>query len=452
MNVGAHCRIAVVAVLIGGALSISLAGCGSTATRAAENAALPFSVRLKEVRLKPSPEKPEKPAAEGSDQTVAAKPEAEATAEAEAKKGPVAPAMFDKTWEVTHELTRVLEEANVFTRIVAADDKKTPVDLELEIEADGTDFGAGDPTVLGSLSSTVVWLLVGHLSWFIDNREYQDSNVSLRLSIRPVPARPVETGTSVSEAAFPRGGEAPAVSPSAPLASAAEPKEAKQAGTKKRPSAKAKTAPAAPVRAAARPPDAVFQDALRLTGLRLNFIERAGVANWFINIFIPPFVGDGVPETAGQSLTHRGIEHFGETEKERLVFSFPASYFRSTSRYLVPEPGKESVDIVSQGPIDAIAIRAEGRAERRIDDPDVVPLLAVEGAAKEELRLSIAERVIGVAGGSGGVSATGERYYRVPLEPGEVGYVQVEVSPSIGNVLSQWTIYRKPAAGAAGEK
>jgi hypothetical protein len=440
MNVGAHREMVVVAVLF--AAAAPLAGCGSSETRDAESAQLPFSVRLKNVRLK---------VVEAADSKRPSSSDAAAgDPAAESREGPFAPAMFDKTWEVTHAFKRVLEEANVFTRIVAADDTKTPVDLELEIEADGTDFGEGDPTFFGSFTSTVVWLLAGHISWFIDNQEYLESNVSLRLSIRPVPASPGPAGRSVGEVAPSPSGGAAGGNPSALLASTTEPRKEKAPGTgRKRPSGKAKSGRAAPPAAPVKPPEAVFQDALRLTGLRLNFLERAGVGNWFLNIFIPPFILDGVPETAGQSLTHRGIEHFGETERERLAFSFPASYFRSTTRYLVVEAGRDSVVIVSQGPIDAVAIRAEGRAERRIhrNDP-VAPLLTVEGPAKEDLRLSIADRVVGIAGGSGG-SETDERYYRVPLEPDEVGYVQVEVSPPIGNVLSRWTIYRKPPEGAA---
>ena len=346
-----HTRMAGIAFCLSGLLFVPLvAGCGGTAKQADPARALPFSVRLKEV-----------------DVTEAAE-------------------LFDTdSTALRIELAKALSDAGIFTRVFP-DTKEyadTPADLDLKIEIRGEDFGKGSPTTTGAVFSTVTWLLAGHLSWFIDNRVYPTSDVTMAVS-----ARTAEEG--VAEDAEPLAGD-------------------------------------------------VFRDMLAVQNLSLSFIERADTKDWFFNILMPPWLGDGDEKAREESLAERTIEFFAENEPERVLMLFPWRYFESTSRYLVYAPDTGELLILSQEPVESISIGVEGREPRVLSDRSEVARLRKEGAEEIEVERLIAERAPTVITSSSYTS----RYYRIPLEPDEVGYVHVEVLPvPQGKPPSRWTILR----------
>ena len=67
-----------------------------------------------------------------------------------------------------------------------------PADLEIDVEITGRDFGESSPQLGGAIFSTLVWLTFGHFSWFINNREYPESEVNMYLTFRSVTALPEE--------------------------------------------------------------------------------------------------------------------------------------------------------------------------------------------------------------------------------------------------------------------
>jgi hypothetical protein len=291
-----------------------------------------------------------------------------------------APKAFSKE-KMIKEFTAALAEAGIFTRVVGPDDDETPADLHLLVGVEGEGFGPGKPEFVGSLFSTLLWGYLGPVSWFIENRQYPSSTLVLSVVLRP---------------AGEDGGQ--------------------DKGREE------------------------FRDALPVKGLKLSFIERAETRHWFFNILIPPWLGDGDDKQREASLVARTPVFFADNEPDRIRLSFPASYFNRTLRYLVPDVGRGEVIIVSRQPIEEITVRADGRAPRKLDDPDDVALLAVEEPRKkDEVRLRVAERVVGI-----GLDAR-DRYYVVPLQEGEVGFVQVEVPAAPRGTSSRWTIYRAPA-------
>jgi len=291
-----------------------------------------------------------------------------------------APPVFGNPEELAVRFSESLEEAGIFTRVVPRDDLTTAADLEVDVVISGDSFGPGRPTAGGAVFSTIVWLTVGHLAWLIDNREYVESSMVLNVVIRPRARR--------------------------------------SAG------------------AQARPVEPVFADVLPLKGLQLSFLERADMKYWFFSLLIPPWIGDGDPSRAAANLARRVTGFFRDHEPERLLLSFPSSYFRSSSRYLIYTPERPEVVIVSPPGVQKIAIQAEGQKPRLLDDPNVLDLLPVEGPEEEALRRLAAVRIVDMR------PTVGDRYYRVPLLESETGFIRVGVSPSEGGVPSMWTIHR----------
>jgi hypothetical protein len=400
-------------------LATGLAACSGPERRAGTAEALPFTARVKEVRLRgPAP------ADAGDDEPAA-------------PKAPVIPARFGAAPALTRAFARALEEKGIFTRVVTEADRETPADLDIEIEIAGQDFGPGEATFWGAFSSTVVWLLAGHLSWFLDNRVYPHSDVILYLTVRPA-VNPVVRPAGAGRPAPAGGPAAPAGSPPAWLGGPG------QGALEEAPSPARRAAPrvgSAPQAEAGGLPAALFQDALRLRSLGLSFLERADMRYWFFNILLPPWWDDGDPEKAGESLVQRTVDFFRDTEPERIGLGFPGSYYRATARYLFYDESRKALVIISREPLAAIAIRAGGRT-RRIDDPDELIRLEDRPAAEnEELRLALSERVLGLAGGGSG-AATHDRYYVVRLEESEVGELRIAVLPRLEGLLSRWTIQR----------
>jgi hypothetical protein len=283
------------------------------------------------------------------------------------------------TLELVDAIARALEEEGVFTRVITSREPLDSADLELTVGIVGSDFGPGVAPIGAAVTSTFVWLLGGHLSWLISNRTFPDSDVAIAYEAR------------------------------------------------------------AAIRSTSRTPaEPIFGHVLPLDGLSLSFAERMDLSSAFLNIFIPPFIGDGDPAHRSKSLIKKGIEAFRRSEVERLLLTFPVTYFSRTSRYLVFDPDAGEAVIVSRGPIEKIVVRdAMGRELRRIDDRGDVALLEADGEEVSRLRELFSRHVSGVAQGR-----AGERFYRFGLEPEETGFVSVEVSPSLGGSPTRWTLHR----------
>ncbi|MBI4603294.1 MAG: hypothetical protein HY721_15175 [Planctomycetes bacterium] len=335
-------------------------GCGGPPARGDRTQALPFLVRLKPVQVRSDP----------------------------------APPGFDDTETLTKDLAAALERSRIFTAVLAdlpGDPdtehlRRIPADLELEIEVTGESFGSGKPKILGALLSTLTWLLAGHLSWFIDNREYPDSSLAMSLSIRPAARSPERREGEAGEDFFP--------------------------------------------------------DELRLRGLALNFLERGDMKSWLYNIVVPPWWGEGSPEKAGASLAKRSVGYFEEREPDRILATFPLSYFKTTSRFLVNDPEKDRVIILSQEPVERIEIKAPRRKARALDADSVRALVITDEAEMNEARSKVSARAAGIATKGIGPAAT-DIYYPVELEDDEVGLVRVEAfSARTDAVPTRWTVYR----------
>lgn len=340
-------------------------GCGGAAKRVDPERTLPFTVKLKNVTVEP----------EKSAERFKKLDEA------------TTPALFNdpqRLEKITRHLARSLKEAGLFTRLVTEEEDPvaaTDADLELDIEVRDYDFGEGQPTVTGAIFSTLAWLFAGHASWFIDNREYPDSRVILRVT----------------------------------LSDAAEPE--------------------------ATP----FRHDLFLKGMQLNFLERSGTANWFLSILVPPWIGGGDPVIAGESLAERSAEFFMENEPQQILSSFPSDYFRRQASFLgyyQDSDGKDWIAIISSANLERVTIRAESRTQ-----PRQLESLSFEttGEVIDELYRSLAQRY-------GAGFTPNDRYYRIPLEADESGFVRVEAMLEGIETPSRWTIERKasPALLAAG--
>jgi len=344
-------------------LFLFVLGCSSADKRVAPGEALPFSVRVQPIQVDYQLDYADPP------------PDAASSGDAwsEDGTGPQTPANFHQEGKLTEEFTKLIADAGIFTRVVSADDKKTAVDLELEIEILGSDFGEGNAPTGSAIFSTFIWLLAGHASWFIDNREYPDSEVRMQVFLRPT-----RSG---------RGDQ-----------------------------------------------QVVFADEVQVKGLQLNFLERSEGGQWLSNILIPPSWGASDGEKAGDNLSKQVPAFFAQNEPERMLSSLPTSYFLKASKYLVYNPNSKEVIIVSQEQIRKIAIKPAGRKRRLLDDPDLVPLLEVDGPEREDVRLSLAGR-LGIF-----TPNVTDRYYRVPLLDSEVGFVRVQVAPA-DHRLARWTIF-----------
>ena len=296
------------------------------------------------------------------------------------------PALFDDPRELTRKLARSLGETGVFTRVLLHGDAGTAADLELEITFNNYDFGAGQPTFGGATFSTLAWIFVGPASWLIDNREYLDSRVSMQVVFRDA------AQTSADSTARLEGH--------------------------------------------------LFQDDLTLQGLQLSFLERSEPSDWFWNIFIPPWVGDGDRATAGRSLVERCERFFADNEPPRMLARFPADYIGRTACFLGYNSEKAELVIVSREPVGRVRIHGESSAPREIDQVELLGL-AAQGSEKDALRNWLRERVVGLG------NLQTDRYYGMPLEDGEVGFVRVQAELEGGGPLARWTVYRTRSRAAS---
>ena len=179
-----------------------LVGCGSTEPISSASRELPFVVKLNQVRIVGAGGSPEAAPAPG----------------------------FGNAPDLTRRMAEKLRKAGAFTWVSLEEDKQISPDLELQVEFIEPDFGAGEVEWVGATFSTLTWLLAGHLSWVINNREYPNARVVMRVDLHP----------AVKES---------------------------DAETAKRD---------------------WYHDDLPLKGLSTNFYERADARFWALNILVPP--------------------------------------------------------------------------------------------------------------------------------------------------------------------
>lgn len=324
-------------------------GCSGALPRVPPDQTLPFTVKVKKIQLLPG--------------------EIVNTA---------TPALFTEQKALTRLFAQSLQEAGVFSRVVTEDESKESVDLELEIKVDRYDFGASQTLVGGAVFSTLAWMFLGATSWFIDNREYPDSLVSLRVSLR----HPTESG--------------------------------------------------------ARPETEIYEDEIALKGLQLNFSERADPVDWFWNLFLPPWLDTGNPDRAGRSLVERTPRFFGESAPPRLLSQLPNDYLRHAQCFLGYDPGESEAPelvVVSRADVIRIAIRAEGADTREIGEEELGRLEVIESEQKANQQDWFRDRVHLVIEPS-------DQYFRIPLFDGERGFVRIEAEVAGSTPRARWTIYR----------
>ena len=302
----------------------------------------------------------------------------------------VTPALFtdpDQLTRLTTQLVEALRETGIFTRVVMEDEAAVPADLLLQIKVNSYDFGPSEATLPGAVYSTLAWFFVGAGAWLIEDRQYADSEVSLSVVLSD-PGQP----------------------------------EAIAGG---------------------RAADAIFEDVLFLKGIQLSFAERSDYEDWFWNLFVPPFVGEGDPDNAGRSLVERSPAFFAEHEPPRILSSFPALYFRRLLCYVGYYPERGELVLVSKADVDHVTIRAEGGEVRSLGEMELAELTA-KPEETDDLWRWLTERVVGL-----GIEPT-DQYFRIPLEPGEKGFVRVEANLEGEGPPARWTIYRGEPAERSG--
>ena len=213
------------------------------------------------------------------------------------------PPDFGDPERIRAALARALDEAGVFTLVLAEDDPLVPADLQLDVAIRGRDFGAGELLVGGATFSTIVWLFAGPCSWMIDDRKYPGSNVRMDVRIHQLKDDS---------------------------------------------------------------PD-VFDGSILLNNLELSFVERAAVDDWFLNIFLPPSWGDGDPELAARSLGRRAVEQFRSQVPTEIRSRLPRQHRDQLASFLVHNPETDELIVLPRGgAINRIDISALGRASREL--------------------------------------------------------------------------------------
>jgi len=294
--------------------------------------------------------------------------------------------------ELASDLADALWSAQVFTDVVTNEEPEVPADLDLEIELRGADFGPSQKQILGSIFSTFVWLFAGHLSWFIDDRIHGESDVILNVVIRP-------SATS-------RGGSG------AKAAAEDAPEELN-----------------------------VVQHALPLNDIETNFRERSRMTDWLIDTVVPPFLQSGDLATTGTSLARRSVDHFAVSEPDRLLLSVAGNHLKAVWSYVAYDDARGELVLVSQGPAREVKIHPEAGKPRRVDEEEL-RRRATQGAARDEIFRWLADRAPDIG------DSPYNRYYRIPLERDEEGYLAIEATLPRGGVPGRFTIYRPPTAGA----
>lgn len=205
------------------------------------------------------------------------------------------PAQFPADSELRARIAYALARSGLFTRVLAskppeAEDSLQP-DVLLDVELRGSDFGAGHPALGPAVFSTVAWLFVGPLSWLIEDREYSEGEVELALHLSfPEALRPSDT---------------PEWSPQ------------------------------------------IYDNVFLVQGLRLSLLERGGLGDWFANILLPPWAGDGEPEKAGARLGQKVVEFVAE-RCEEFFRNVDDSYLRETDAYLIQDTPSGHLLVVSR--------------------------------------------------------------------------------------------------------
>lgn len=331
-------------------------GCGMTRGRDVRQPVLPFLIRLREVNLPTLDEE-------------------------SIRSGAVSlPALFGDGEEVRRRLARSLEEAGLFQQVVTDDD--VIPDLDMIVWVQGEDFGPGNSNI-GGVFSTITWLLAGHLSWFIPDREYPKSGVRFAVKILQPQGR----------------------------------------------------ADAGPAEERSDETGSLYEDVLPLTELELSFLERADRSHWLLNILVPPCWVEGNARTAGASLARRSLDVFVRQERGDIVSRLPGFYFGKLLSFLHYDREKEEVLIVSKIPVVQVAVAGSGD-EPRILRRDQVERLLVPTSERAEVEGRFTAQVEGI-----GVNSE-NWYYRLQLD-GTVAS-PIRIAATLENLeRCRWTISRE---------
>ncbi len=341
--------------ILAGSTLLLLPGCGMTGDRDVRQPVLPFLVRLREVMIPTLDEE-------------------------RISSGEVSlPALFGDGEEVRRRLARSLQDAGLFQDVVT--DEGVAPDLDMVVWVEGEDFGPGNSNI-GGVFSTITWLLAGHLSWFIPDREYPKSGVRFAVKILQPQSRAGEgTGEERSE----------------------------EAGS-------------------------LYEDVLPLTELELSFRERADRSHWLLNILLPPCWVEGNARTAGASLAKRALDVFVRQERGDIVSRLPGFYFGKLLSFLHYDSEFGEVLIVSKIPVVHVEI-AGFNEERRLLLRDQVESLLVSASERAEVEGRFTARVEGI-----GVNSD-NWYYRLRLDDAIAS--PIRIAATLENLeRCRWTISR----------
>lgn len=247
------------------AVALIAFACGCTGTEDRPLRQLPFAVSLEYVALPPI--------SENSEATT--------------------PALFANTEDVTRDIAAALEGIELFTALTITDESGPPPDLRLKITFEGNDFGPGDLLAGGATLSTLAWLFGGPSSWWIDDREYPESDVKVALDFSDAGRR--------------------GLSPDIPM------------------------------------------PLYTLDGMELDFVQRAETVSWGLSFLVPPCLDAGDPRAAGTALALQ-TPHFFVDNVETMLSTFPAAYLRHFSCFLTYDREQEEILIVSQERLETLTI------------------------------------------------------------------------------------------------
>jgi hypothetical protein len=223
------------------------------------------------------------------------------------------PAEFPPADELTAEIAARLADQGLFSDVAEAGAAPSSRggDLVLSVEVRRPDFGASRVAWGGAAFSTLVWLLAGHASWWIDNRVYPDAELVMELQL----------DLAREEAADAAGAEhLPFIHP------------------------------------------VEFED------LQLSFVERAGWSDWLLNILVPPWLDIGDPARQGSYLADRAIERFASETRREILQRFPTWFFERRRCFVCLESARGRLLVVSYDLLSELAVRVEGGGVQRRDE------------------------------------------------------------------------------------
>ena len=296
---------------------------------------------------------------------------------------PALPLQQPQVDELHRKLAAAVRASGIFTRVLTKAREDLPEDMVLKLGLRGNDFGEGQVMPGGAAISTFVWLVGGHLSWVIDNRSYPDAKVQLDVT----------------------------------LDRAVDPDRRTPLGTKGR---------------------AFFKENLSLKGLQLSFHERANADEWFLNIIVPPWWGDGDAGVASDSLVDRATERFQAEVPARILSRLPLNFQAEQRSFLVHRPETREIFLISRDRVLEIELRKAGEVLRQLD-PEESGLKLGPGTAERRSALTYIsdERNLQLE------VDRSDNVYALRLEPDEWGTVRVQArldqrSPST------WTVDARP--------